>query len=224
MGLPRIAPYRVPRAEDYPENRVDWTIDPARAVLLVHDMQAYFVDAFGRDDDGASPVDAAIANIRSLREVAADAGMPVIFTTQPPDQEASNRGLLSDFWGPGLQGARSARVVEGLEPRGDDRVLTKWRYNAFIRTPLGEIMREEGRDQLVVVGIYAHIGCLLTACDAFMRDIQPFLIGDAVADFSREDHLQALGYAAQRCAVVQTTDAAIRSIERAAELAPAAQR
>lgn len=224
MGLPRIAPYEVPSPESYPQNRVDWTIDPSRAVLLVHDMQQYFVDAFARDEHGLSPVDAAIANINRLRARAVETGIPTIFTTQPPDQLPGDRGLLSDFWGPGLQGASSARVVAELEPNGSDRVLTKWRYNAFIRTPLSEIMREQGRDQLIVVGVYAHIGCLLTACDAFMRDIQPFLIGDAVADFSREEHQSALSYAAQRCAVVQTTDAALASIEAAHELLGAGER
>lgn len=65
-------------------------------------------------------------------------------------------------------------------------------------------MRDTRRDQLVLCGVYAHVGVLATAIEAFTNDIQVFLVADATADFSAEYHRSALKYAAERCARVTT--------------------
>lgn len=209
MGLPHIATYDVPGAAEHPVARVDWTLDPIRSAVLVHDMQQYFVDAFAEAD---GPVGLAIGHIARILDTARAVGVPVIYTAQPAAQDPVDRGLLSEFWGTGMQDEESAAIVEELRPVAGDTILTKWRYNAFIRTSLRETLVAQERDQLVIVGLYAHIGCLLTAADAFMNDIRPFLIADAVADFSREDHLFALDYAAQRCARVLDTNTALAAL------------
>lgn len=87
--------------------------------------------------------------------------------------------------------------------------MTKWRYSAFQRTDLRQLLGHHGRDQLIVTGVYAHMGCMLSAAEAFMSDVQPFLVSDATADFSRDEHLMALTYAAKRCGSVTTTDALV---------------
>jgi isochorismate hydrolase len=53
--------------------------------------------------------------------------------------------------------------------------------------------------------VYAHVGVLATALEAFTNDIQPFLVADALGDFSEAEQLQALRYAARRCGVVLGT-------------------
>ncbi|MGV7904388.1 isochorismatase family protein, partial [Mycobacterium kansasii] len=83
----------------------------------------------------------------------------------------------TDFWGPGLKTANQDIIAE-LTPADDDVLLTKWRYSAFAKSDLAERMRAWGRDQLVIAGIYAHIGIMTTALDAFMRDVQPYVVRD----------------------------------------------
>ena len=208
MALPKkIAPYSY-RDQEH-QNRVNWRVDPARAALLVHDMQRYFVRAFELERDGQTLPDAqiniAIANIRRLVDAAHAANIPVYYTAQPPRQNPADRRLLTDFWGDGLQDDESAQILDELAPTEADTVLTKWRYSAFVRSPLEEQLKELGRDQLIISGVYAHIGCLTTALEAFMRDIQPFMVADALADFTEEEHRMACEYASGRCARVLDT-------------------
>ena len=212
-GLPAGVDYPMPAPDRLPAPRVPWRVDPRRAVLLVHDLQEHFLDVYGR---GSALRAQLLRNTARLREAAAAAGVPVVYTAQPPHQDARERALLTDFWGEGL-GRRPHRagIVAELAPRPGDTVLTKWRYSAFQRSPLAERMARAGRDQLVVTGVYAGIGCQVSACEAFMRDVQAFVVADAVADFDRERHDAALRWVAATCGVVLATATA------AAALAPA---
>ncbi len=205
MALPAIAPYAMPGVADLPENRVDWTVDAARAVLLVHDLQNHFLSAF---DTGVSPVTELLAHTAQLTEDARSRGIPVVYSAQPGGQSPEQRGLQQDFWGAGLPDDPHAAAIAGaVAPQDGDTVFTKWKYSAFVRSDLAALMRRHGRDQLVIAGVYAHIGVVATACDAWMRDIQAFVVADAVADFGADEHRSALRWAAGRCAVVTTTAA-----------------
>lgn len=201
MPLPSIAPYPLPAAAALPANRVAWKPDPARAVLLVHDMQNHFLDAYA----AGSPLTEVVANIDLIRTRCASLGVPVVFSAQPGDQDPGDRGLLTEFWGEGMPADGTApSIVDSLKPAPGDTVLTKWRYSAFVRTELDELFGD--RDQLIITGVYGHIGVLATALDAFMRDLKPFVVADAVADFSAEEHQATLRHVARRCGYVLPTE------------------
>ncbi|MFC7303456.1 isochorismatase family protein [Streptomyces monticola] len=198
QGLPAIIPYPLPAPGSLPANHAPWVPDARRAVLLVHDMQRYFLAALPeplRSD--------LVHNAAQLRKRAAALGVPVAYTAQPGGMSEQQRGLLKDFWGPGMRTDPADReVVPELAPAHGDWEFGKLRYSAFFRSDLLERMRAAGRDQLVLCGVYAHIGVLATAVDAFTHDIQAFLAADALGDFSEADHRLALDYAARRCGVV----------------------
>lgn len=213
MGLPKIGSYALPTAAEVPESRVRWELDARRAALLVHDMQRYFVGAYTPD---VPPIDAVIANIVAVRDACDREGIPVFYTAQPGTHTPAERGLQADFWGPGMTSAPEHRdIIAALTPRPSHRMLTKWRYSAFQRTPLEADLKSLHRDQLIVTGIYASIGCLVSAVDAFMYDVQPFLVADAVADFSRERHDLSLRFAAERCAVPLMTSQVVDALAAA---------
>lgn len=217
MTIPRISPYPMPTVEVFPLNRVEWSVQPTRAALLIHDMQSYFLNFF---DVHTTPIPDLLQNVTAVRDGCRARGIPVFYTAQPADQSTAERGLLTDFWGPGLGAHPEQEVIPAfLQPADGERVLKKWRYSAFQRTELQALLKQLGRDQLIICGVYGHIGCLMTACDAFMNDIQPFLVGDAIADFSLNHHHMAMNYVAQRCGMTVSSQSLIEMLNHS----PAAQ-
>jgi isochorismate hydrolase len=199
-GIPAIEAYPMPTLADLPRSTAPWTPDPARAVLLIHDMQRFFLKPFP-----TSVRDELIRNVALLRDRSAALGVPVGYTAQPGDMSEETRGLLKDFWGPGMRRAPADQlVVDELAPTSADWMFNKLRYSAFFKSGLLDRIRESARDQLIVCGVYAHVGVLMTAVDAFTNDLQTFLVADAIADFNADYHRRALDYAAERCAVVLT--------------------
>lgn len=176
-------------------------MDPSRAVLLVHDMQKYFVSPFSADMRGTL-----LEHCHQLNQWSKNQEVPVYFTAQPGSMTEQQRGLLKEIWGPGMSAAPEDReLCHEFGPVSPEQILTKWRYSAFFQTDLLDRIRQQGRDQLILCGVYAHVGVLVTAIEAYSNDIETFLVADAVGDFSLRHHRMAMEYAAGRCAVVTTT-------------------
>ncbi|WP_277819644.1 isochorismatase family protein [Streptomyces silvensis] len=221
MRIPADVTYPMPAAA-HPSRRTPkdpadlnemWRPDPDRAALLVHDMQRYFLGFFA---PGVAPLHQLLDHTAQIVDAAREAGVPVLYTAQPGDMTRAQRGLLHDIWGPGMTGDPAHREIPPeVAPREGEAVLTKWRYSAFARTDLKERLVRLGRDQLVICGVYAHIGCLMTAVDAFTCDVQPFLVADAVADFTPAFHALALEYARERCAATPFTADVVQALRTA---------
>lgn len=213
MGIPAIASYTIP--ENIPPARVPWQPDSSRVALLVHDMQAYFLRSFAAD---AAPLNALISNIAQLLEQCRALGIPVFYTAQRGNQLRCDRGLQADFWGPGMTASEEhEQIITPLQPQPGDIQLHKHRYSAFQRSNLLTLMQARKRDQLLVCGVYAQIGCQLTIAEAFQHDIEAFMISDAVAAYSRAHHEQALAYVAGCCGVVMNTQQVLSALKSPAQ-------
>lgn len=213
---PSYLMYRTLKSESYSlsniiipdEQPLAWNIEPQRSALLVHDMQRYFVDALP-----CEPVDTVIHSISLILKWARINEIPVFYSAQPGGMTPEQRGLLNDLWGPGMRTTEDERkIITELTPSPGDTVLTKWRYSAFYRSPLAEMLKNDQRDSLIITGIYASVGISATAIDAFTQDIKPFVTADGIADFSLAGHQQAINYLADNCAKIISTDGVVNNV------------
>lgn len=161
-----------------------WELKPSQAALLVHDYQNYFLSFL------SAPLRQELLNATNrLIKVARNYKMPIIFTGQAGYGERAERGIIRDLWGKGM--AASGAQID-FDPQinrsSSDYSLIKQRYSAFASTNLDSILRATRCNQLVLCGLYGSVGIIATAYDCVNRDIESFLVPDAIADFTSEDH------------------------------------
>jgi nicotinamidase-related amidase len=162
----------VPEYEIHEEVRVD----PAKTVLIVVDMQNDFVKEGGSlvvpDAEGTIPA------IRRLLDLARETGMQIVFTQDThtdgdPEWEIWPEHVREGSWG--------WRIVDELEPREDELVIRKVRYDAFYGTHLDHFLRIWDVDTLIVCGTVANICVHYTAASAALRWYDVIIPKDATS-------------------------------------------
>lgn len=56
------------------------------------------------------------------------------------------------------------------------------------------MFKESGCNQLIIIGVYVYIGCMIIVIDVFMCDIKLFMVVDVLVDFSCDEYLMLLKY------------------------------
>ncbi len=154
------------RSVEVPEYEVHEGVrlDPAKTALIVVDMQNDFVKEGGSlvvpDAEGTIPA------IRSLLDMSRNSGMKVVFT-----QDTHTDGDPEwDIWPEHVrEGSWGWRIVEELQPREDELVIRKVRYDAFYGTHLDHFLRLWNVDTLLICGTVANICVHYTAASAALR-------------------------------------------------------
>ena len=198
-------------------------VDPARAALLVIDVQNDFcheAGAYVRAGADAAAIQLAVARLEYLIGHARRFGVPVIFVrtehSASTDSEAwlqrrpqgePTRNCLAGSWG-----AEFYR----LRPEPGDVVITKHRYSAFVGTPLERVLRSLRRDSLLFGGVATNVCVESSARDALMRDYHVTLVADCCAAKDAERHQAALRNIQENFGWVATSDEVVRAWEACA--------
>lgn len=85
-----------------------------------------------------------------------------------------------------VRGTWGAQIVDSLTPGPDDHIISKRRYSAFYQTDLELCLRCWGIDTLIFTGVATEICVETTVRDAFIRDFDILVAGDAVASWDKE--------------------------------------
>ncbi|MFC1545444.1 isochorismatase family protein [Gemmatimonadota bacterium] len=183
--------------------RTRLTLDPARAALLVIDMNVYFASPAGRSY--LPMTEQVIPNLKRLLAFWRSAGAPVIFTRHGHEGE-HDLGMLGRFFSDYIRiDEPEAEIIPELSPQDHESIIQKKTYDAFLDTLLTEVLTERGVDQVLVTGVLTHMCCETTARSAFCRGFEVFIAVDAMASSSEERHLGSLLSMADSVAVMMST-------------------
>ena len=202
--FPPIPAYQMDFKSYLALNKCDWSIDVNQAVLLIYDMQNAYVDRY----EDPRPL---LGNINDLRLAARAAGVPVIYAAAAHVHDPSERGIAVDLWGPGIghgqpEGSDYNEIHAAIRPDPDDIIVRKSKYSVFFKTDFEAKLADMNRTQIILCGNYANHGCLITAVDAYMRNIKVFFVADALGAFDAASHDMALRYVADVCGQITLTE------------------
>jgi nicotinamidase-related amidase len=212
---------RIPWQREHPFRYAitEWLVDVDKTALLLMDLQAAYV----RPDVGLGPMlardflrehayyygrlrDVVIPNAVRLLHAFRELAQPVVFTrlgTMLP----GGRDLPPWSWRSRAMEARYARgdreyeIVPELAPGPDDLVIDRPTLNPFNASPLDQVLRNMGVENLAVAGVRTEGAPESAARSAAERGYTVFLLADGCATLDpaeQEATFQGLSGAAAR--------------------------
>ncbi|HOJ60660.1 MAG TPA: isochorismatase family cysteine hydrolase [bacterium] len=130
-----------------------------------------------------------IPAIQREMEKARREGTPIIYVCDshgPGDPELN-------VWPPhALKGTPGAEIIPELQPREDDLLVEKTRYDAFYNTGLESILRSLGVIDIILTGVCTEICIHYTGVGAIQRGFRVLVPEDCVHGLSEADSASAL--------------------------------
>ena len=185
--------------------------NPARAALLVIDMENAFVEA-----DGGHCIAGAAATVPHCAravETAREKGIPVFFVKRIYRADGSDVELTRHaVWkergrgcAPASEGPNSALAPEGLRPQSGDYTVIKPRWSAFFGTELDLILRRLDIRTVILAGTTTP-NCVRATCyDALALEYGAAVLSDCTSSQTEEIQRVNLEDMARAGAMIMTS-------------------
>lgn len=204
-------------------------VAPATTRLLVVDVQNDFLADggwFAKHGENLGGMREAVENADRLIGVARSAGVRPIFIQAIYDEKWLSKPMLERHELVGLDTHHCQEGTWGAEfyvvsPAPDDEVVVKHRYSAFIGTELDTLLRAQGVENLILVGVTTNVCVESTARHGYMLDYHIVVVDDCTASYSEEPHQATLANIRRAFGRVATSDQIV-SVWREAGLLPRA--
>jgi gluconolactonase len=194
----------------------DLQLDPARAALVIQDMQNDVIIAGGAFAESGSPGHATeqhvVANVAALADAARAAGVPVLHVWYIVEEGATGLKLNAPLFqgvkdsNALVRGTWGAAPADGLEPHAGDLIVEKMRMSAWQGTRLESLLRGLGRDTVIVTGAWTNMSIEHTARTGADMGYDMIVVEDGCSSMNADWHDASINFALQN--VCQVADCA----------------
>lgn len=181
--------------KSYEDGEVKFDLKAEKCALLVIDMQDEFVKPYW-SPYWVPEATRRVPQIKRLIEHCRNRKIPVIFTVYSKTHQYLDRPITlpqmpSRF--PDLNIDQSLFFVTGtvwheLVPMNDEIIIHKSSYGAFFETPLETILKNLGKDTVIISGTLTNYCCSTTARQAYERSFKVVFGSDVTAAHFPEFH------------------------------------
>jgi gluconolactonase len=198
------------------------SLDPARCVLIIQDLQNDVMIDGGAFAETGSPEHAkeqnVVENVKALAEACRSKGIPVIHVRYIVEEGAPGLKLNAPLFegvknGNALvRGTWGAAPAEGLEAQDGDFVVEKMRMCAWEGTRLESLLKGLGRDTVIVTGAWTNMSVEHTARTGADKGYFMVVPEDGCSTMNAEWHDASINYALQNVSTVTTYDAVLGAL------------
>jgi nicotinamidase-related amidase len=142
-----------------------------------------------------APALRAARKIRALKTRARAAGMPVIYANDNFGRWRSDFSQAVEHCLSG--GVTGQPLAELLAPDREDYFVLKPKHSAFYSTTLELLLEYLNTKRVILTGFAGDACVLMTAADAYVRDIDVYVPSDCIASRSTAENRKALEYMAR---------------------------
>ncbi len=147
-----------------------------KALIVIDMMQGYMKDVYRKD--------VVKKNLLRLMDTFRKNNLPVILAI--PDPEVKNPVMIR-LWGDETEDNPDVlKPIPEIKDYKFDKVIRKGNYSSFYKTELGKYCKKKEIDEIFFTGVFSSCCVFFSAIDAAYREIQPYLVIDAVGGSKRD--------------------------------------